>query len=74
MSRVKEYLALIPIVGSKYDYQRGGVNGSFKIFSEISKLLEPSSGTNDNTIHSKRIQTSELKLNACTEVNHMIEI
>ena len=24
MSRVKEYLALIPIVGSKYDYQRGG--------------------------------------------------
>ena len=73
MSRVKEYLALIPIVGSKYDYQRG-VNGSFNIFSKISKLLEPSSGTNDNTIHSERIQTSEWKIVSCTEVNHIIEI
>ena len=74
MSRVKEYLALIPIVGSKYVYQRG-VNGSFKkFFSEISKLSKPSSGTNDNTIHSERIQTAEWKLIACTEVNHMIEI
>ena len=53
---------------------RGGVNGSFKIFSKISKLSEPSSGTNDNTIHSEQIQTAEWKLIACTEVNHMIEI
>ena len=73
MSRVKEYLALIPIVGSKYVYQRG-VNGSFNFFSEISKLSEPSSGMNENTIHSERIQTTEWKSIACTEVNHMIRI
>ena len=73
MSRVKEYLALIPIVGSKYLYQRG-VNGSFKFFSEILKLSEPSSGTNENTVNSERIHTTEWKLTTCTEVNHMIEI
>ena len=32
-------------VGTKYVYQ--GVNGSFKISSEISKLSEPSSGVNE---------------------------
>jgi hypothetical protein len=46
MSRVKEYLALIPIVGMKYVYQRG-VNGSFKFSSENLNLSEPSSGMNE---------------------------
>ena len=46
MSRVKEYLALIPIVGTKYVYQRG-VNGSFKFSSENLNLSEPSSGMNE---------------------------
>jgi hypothetical protein len=50
MSRVKEYLALIPIVGTKYVYQMGGMNGSFKFSSEISKLSEPSSGMNENRV------------------------
>jgi hypothetical protein len=50
MNRVKEYLAPIPIVGSKYVYQRRGVNGSFKFSSKISKLSEPSSGTNENKV------------------------
>ena len=49
MSRVKEYLAMIPIVGTKYVYQRG-VNGSFKFSSKISKLSEPSSGMKENNI------------------------
>jgi hypothetical protein len=43
MSRFKEYLALIPIVGMKYVYQRG-VNGSFKFSSENLNLSEPNSG------------------------------
>ena len=46
MSRVKEYLALIPIVGTKYVYQRG-VNGSSKVSLKISKLPKPSSGANE---------------------------
>ena len=50
MIRVKEYVALISIVGTKYVYQGGGVNGSFKISSEISKLPEPSSGANENSV------------------------
>ena len=55
MSRVKEYLALIPIVGTKYVYQRG-VNGSFKFSSENSKLSEHNSGTNENRV--QRANTS----------------
>ena len=73
MSRVKEYLALIPIVGTKYVYQRGGVNGSFKFSSVISKLSEPSSRTNENRVH--RANTSyRMETKTCIEVNHMIDI
>ena len=46
MSRVKEYLPLIPIVGTKYVYQRG-MNGSFKFSSENLNLSEPSSRIKD---------------------------
>ena len=46
MSKVKEYLALIPIVGTKYVYQRG-VNGSFKFSLKNLNLSEPSRGIKD---------------------------
>ena len=49
MSRVKEYLALIPIVGTKYVYQRGGgvVNGNFNFPLENLNISELSSGIKD---------------------------
>ena len=47
MSRVKEYLALIPIVVMKYVYQTEGVNGSFRFSLVDLSLSEPNSGIKD---------------------------
>ena len=56
MSRVKEYLALIPIVGTKYVYQRG-VNGSFKFSFGNFKTLRTQQRKEGN-----QITVSESKL------------
>ena len=53
MSRVKEYLAFIPIVGTKYVYQRG-VNGSFNFYGKL-KTLRTQQG------NKRKINYSELK-------------
>ena len=69
MSRVKEYLVLIPIVGTKYVYQRG-VNGSFKFSLENSKLSQPSSGNERKPNYSDRKLSTEWKLNMHRNKSH----